>query len=470
MGMIYPGDQWTLEIGHLGFDRTGEELVQMAAYGEPPFAVGVFGKWGSGKTSILRYCMARLGGEPVMAASRTSKDPYKELSGKDEEMWTALQKKAPEVKHRNSIRCIWFNPWQYQNEPNPLIPLLHEIRSQMTDWLKFKKEGEKLLQVSVESGIGLLGNLIDGAAKIGLGSGFGMGKAAGGIRQLGERYEREHYDVPTDSQRFALFFEDAVHKLLGVDEKDLLHSRMVIFIDDLDRCEDEHILRLLETLKLYLNSRYCVFVLGLDPAAVERALQRSHADKSLIEIREYLEKLFQGIIHVPICQNYQPFIQNKLEERLLSEDIKTNYKINDEPDIASLISSIIEPNPRKVKNFLNALHAFWETIRKDVENHDEFDFAHLVLLLYLKLYYSDVYRTIEYDPKNLIILANVFSGWKKAVRDDWPLAAFYAHTFGHILDIGYPTSGLPLKVEGVEKTGKIDEKEYVEAVDKGYSL
>ena len=95
------------------------------------------------------------------------------------------------------------------------------------------------------------------------------------IRQIGERYEREHFDVPTDSQRFALFFEDAIHNLLGGEENDQQPSRMVIFIDDLDRCEDEHILRLLEALKLYLNSRYCVFVLGLDSAAVKRALKRS---------------------------------------------------------------------------------------------------------------------------------------------------------------------------------------------------
>jgi hypothetical protein len=474
----YPGDLWTLELELLGFEQAGEELVSMAAYGDPPFAVGVFGKWGSGKTSILRYCMARLGGELIITSSRTSKEPYNELLGKDLELekWNALRKKKNDV-NISFMRSIWFNPWQYQNEPNPLVPLLYEIRSQMSDWLKYSYSEKIYTNISVssvESGIELISRLIEGATKIGLGSSFGVGKLIDRIRNKSEQYEEEHFGGLTDSQRFSLLFEKAVQKLLGGDKIDKNMSRLVIFIDDLDRCEDEHILHLLEALKLYLNSRYCVFVLGLDPTAVERALKRSHSDKTFIEIREYLEKLFQGIIHVPTCQDYEPFIKRQMKERELNEKIKTVYK----EGIAALIASIIEPNPRKVKNFLNAFQAFRSSLHDDIKNRQEFDDAHLVLILYLKLYYPDVYRTIEYEPENLKTLINVLREWRTEIRDSWPLAAFYAHAFSHILDIGNPaatTAEAPLEIEGQEvtkmpATGKIDEKSFLEAVTRGHDF
>ena len=88
---------------------------------------------------------------------------------------------------------------------------------------------------------------------------------------------------------------------LESDAKDLgKDARLVIFIDDLDRCEESVIVQLLESIKLYLHSQRCVFVLGVDPDAVLGALevgigkQRSEQSNA-----EYLEKLVQAQLEVP---------------------------------------------------------------------------------------------------------------------------------------------------------------------------
>jgi len=54
-------DHWTI-IDGLGFGPTGDQLAKLIMLAEPPFAAGVTGKWGSGRTSLMRYAMARLGG------------------------------------------------------------------------------------------------------------------------------------------------------------------------------------------------------------------------------------------------------------------------------------------------------------------------------------------------------------------------------------------------------------------------
>lgn len=84
----------------------------------------------------------------------------------------------------------------------------------------------------------------------------------------GRDYEAEHFATPLTSQRFRDFFEKAIAEVIGSD------GRMVIFIDDLDRCEGEVAYRLLETLKLYLNARNCIYVLGLDQGHLETTIAR----------------------------------------------------------------------------------------------------------------------------------------------------------------------------------------------------
>ena len=306
---MYANDHWTVDIETLGFKPAGEQLAKMILLAPPPFAIGVNGKWGSGKTSLMRYAMARLGGLPIETYLPGQTTAEGEIAGREEDEWQKLCKSisvldfidqtlrpdeavTPEdergreewekqrEKEQNSwlkenglpIHCIWFNPWQYQNDPNPLIPLLHEIRAQFNAWRKAQGKAGKTVKVAVESGLELISNML----------GFSASKA----REIGERVENENLETITDAQRFNLLFEQAVKLLLGRSPEDketklqrlrpdrVQTGRLVIFIDDLDRCRDDQVLKLLEAIKLYLSTRHCIFVLGIDRSAVERAVCR----------------------------------------------------------------------------------------------------------------------------------------------------------------------------------------------------
>ena len=64
------------------------KVVAGAAIGtRGPFTIGVFGKWGEGKSSVLRQALSLI----------------------DESMSDAI--------------CVWFNAWQYDHEPYPIVPL-----------------------------------------------------------------------------------------------------------------------------------------------------------------------------------------------------------------------------------------------------------------------------------------------------------------------------------------------------------
>lgn len=56
----YRNDTWTLDDG-LGLGRAGDQVARMALEVDAPFTIGVTGKWGSGKTSVMRRAVATFG-------------------------------------------------------------------------------------------------------------------------------------------------------------------------------------------------------------------------------------------------------------------------------------------------------------------------------------------------------------------------------------------------------------------------
>ncbi len=427
----FRNDQWTI-IDDLGFESAGDQLAKLILLARPPFAIGVNGKWGSGKTSLMRYAMARLGGLPVESLI-AGQGPLREISGELNSEWNKLgdpkeinkfiknaSGKEITANEPSPIRCVWFNTWQYQNDANPMVPLLNEVRNQVNAWLRASETIKKDLRIAAESGLELIGRLTDSALKLIRAPG-GFAGLPGTVKRISERIENERFETLTDAQRFNLHFEKAVQLVLNVKESDNPGlNRLVIFIDDLDRCEENKVLLLLEMIKLYLSTKYCVFVLGIDRDAVERAVSRVWKNRSPHEAGEYIEKLFQAIVHVPICGDYSKFVANRLNMDF-GEDEKAEKE-----QVVDLICKLIEPNPRKMKNFINSLMLAWQMAPSNPKPHP----GQFVLIHYLRTFMPDIYRLIAYDPENFDSLINAV-GKEEEGYDQ--LTKFLRNCFMHVL-------------------------------------
>ncbi len=467
----YVNDQWVL-VDKLGMGRAGDTLARMVLEVTPPFTVGVTGKWGSGKTSVLRRAFATLGGLPVKQSLRMGDDKA-ELDEKEfTNLGHHLLERAEILKNNgwslnhhlaaNRTLCVWYSPWQHQNEDNPLIPLLLEIHAQYSGKRKLK-EFANLSPDELRRGglaaLSLLEHAIDAAYSIEMGKPAKLmsGMTERAFNALGESHLSRVTKI-SDGQRFHLLFEDAVDNLLadlkanfekeesniittlkkiftGQTEDDTIETRLIIFIDDLDRCEEKTVVGLLEAIKLYLGTRRCVFVLGVDDKAVADALKRHWQGRDEDYNREYLEKLFQATLPVPLPRenDLRSLIENQLKQHEFPEETC--------PSLAEDITNLLEPNPRKVKNFLNSLCANWHVLCCPEMETPE-NCRRLVMFQYLRQYHRPVWRILERQPFLLALLHRVINDSpdplshlpKSIDMDDLRMTReIFSRSFAHVL-------------------------------------
>lgn len=442
--MMYQNDQWNV-TDELGMASAGDGLAKIMLSVSPPFTTAVTGKWGAGKTSIMQRAYATLGGDPISKAV-----PLGEIEKYSDEHWDSLS-----LRHHKETRqqelgwddklseaaqnsfCVWYSPWQHQGAGNPLVPLLLEIRHQVVQRHSLKKLQGTARQAGL-AGLTLLERVIDGALVL---TGKSRRPVMTGATEAVRKAWKEGKDELTelsDGQRFHLQFEDAVKTVLQslASDNTTLNdkARLIVFIDDLDRCEESIVIQLLEAIKLYLGTPHCVFVLGLDNTAVLEALRHHWPDRSEDHNREYLEKLFQATIRVPAPQlrNTEKLIYEQLKQHDMPEPMKW----------AEQIVTLVEPNPRKLKNFTNSLCAAW-----GIHNLAEYSFLdeqleRLVLFQYLALYHPTVWRVLERQPWALQVLYSVLAGNKKdqlnlpegySRAEQRTMEQFFSRSFGHIL-------------------------------------
>lgn len=242
----------------------------------------------------------------------------------------------------------------------------------------------------------------------------------------------------SDGQRFHLQFEDAIETVLrslNADSEDLAaNARLVVFIDDLDRCEESAVIQLLEAIKLYLGTPRCVFVLGMDTIAVLEALRSHWPTRSEDHNREYLEKLFQATICVPAPRKTSAYYL--VEQQLNEHNIPNAHKW------AIQLVELVEPNPRKLKNFTNSLCAVWSMHQLTATLEDDQTIRRLILFQYLSLYHPAVWRILERQPWALQVLRAVLmgntqealslpTGYSRA--DQRMMENYFSRSFAHIL-------------------------------------
>jgi len=452
----YQNDQWCLG-NTLGMAQAGDRVAVMALETPAPFTLGVVGKWGSGKTSLMRRAFATLKGQPISQGLPLSEDRQED----DRQAWhqvaydyvpqpgaerdLPLDLSEEQVAALEQTLCVWYSPWLHQNTENPLIPLLMEIQKQYTWRFKAKQTWGKINRQGGLAGLALLEKAVDAAI------GLTLGKPVKAVQGTSDAVRKAWHEgaqtnvTISDGQRFHLLFEDAVETALkglpSRSQTDLQPgARLIVFIDDLDRCEESQAIKLLESIKLYLSTQRCVFVLGMDYSALLGALKRVWSARSDDENREYLEKLLQATVSVPLP--LESCVISMLENQLVAHKMHPEGESDHCKTQAQQIQALLEPNPRKLKNFVNSLCADW-AVMQCAALREQGQIERFIMFHYLKQYHPAVWRILERQPRALVPLYRVLNNLPESATPDQghllPVSAqrivaeFFSREFSHVL-------------------------------------
>ena len=68
--------------------------------------------------------------------------------------------------------------------------------------------------------------------------------------------------------------------------------RVVVFIDDLDRCSPKKALEVLESIKVFLDIEGFVYIIGMSRDTIDRLITHAYKETG-IEGKEYIKKIIQ---------------------------------------------------------------------------------------------------------------------------------------------------------------------------------
>ena len=348
----------------------------------PPQVFGIHGDWGAGKTSYLHQLRYFLDGSVV--------------DGIAEPKTENLQKSV----YREKVITVWFDAWRFQHEKAPIIALLHEIRRQYESWDKIINDGKKLTDVTVRT---VLNSFSDVAKLL---SFEAIPVKSQDIQKIGEQWERDHLENKLGVDTIQEFLEKAIDTLLK-SSCGKTNKRLVIIIDDLDRCCPTSAYRLLEGLKVYLSLKNCVFVIGMNQQIVVEAISEKLSEgRSLenishriaapsIRAEAYLEKMCSSIERISPPKNCDDLLINWIISAEFRQDL--TLAMTD----GSNHIRCLPPNPRRLKALANILNKWERTlspIDEGTQNDKTIRAQALLILAYVYQFHGELFQRWCFTP------------------------------------------------------------------------
>ncbi|MCU6795163.1 KAP family NTPase [Paenibacillus sp. WQ 127069] len=169
-------------------------------------------------------------------------------------------------------------------------------------------------------------------------------------------------------------------------------KKLVIIIDNIDRCDKATATELLLTVKNFLEKENCIFIIPVDDEALKRHL---NFDKNY-EGEEFLRKIFNVFLRIKKFNSKDLF---EYTSNLIAEN-----NLGFSAEIADIISHEFSRNPRRIIQFLNNLTIEREVAKRQEENglipsgSVTSNIRFLAKLLILKEEWPSLYDSINNNP------------------------------------------------------------------------
>ena len=355
-----------------------KRLAEFLAGLTPPFTIGIYGAWGSGKTTFVRFLQTYLQEKLPKKVEFIIFEAWPFKTSDD--LWRALVQKiaqqlygAPETENEpetfdeidpgepfarrlgRTLRKPGIVLSQPRPEPPPLADyqaILEQLDETMYGGARRPdSEGRRLLAegnavaAALQGAIAALGGLSPLVAAVRSFFGFDSKVDVAALLQ------RETNETTRRRIQSVAEFRNVLKKIFQARAR---NKRLFIFIDDLDRCMPDVAFDLLEALKIFLGDANCMFIVAADEQVINEGVRLRY--KELLQLgkalgeqfpfdrkaNEYMEKIIQLAIRVPdhTVDEVHKFISAQFPLWLPATD---------------LIQAAVGSNPRRLKQYCTYL-------------------------------------------------------------------------------------------------------------------
>lgn len=364
-------------------------LIKSAPQGQV-FNIGLFGSWGSGKSSIIATAKEQLTSSKDSQVKFITYDAWKYANDSFRRMFLFEVQKELGFKRTPLMEKFYQNSNQDVDVKNQISPLkVFLIASAivigvlLVSLLNIKIE----YKISIYSLVALFSVL--------------MGILTGCFNQLKVAISKPFMFAPEQfEQCFQEMMEEALKpniiqrafQFITRTPDCISHKQIVIVIDNIDRCNSEQSYNLLTDIKTFLcDERFnIVFVIPVDDEALRKhILHTSHnnnTDECARDKEEFLRKFFNVTLRI---KPHQPTEMYEFAQKL-----NTKYALDFNSATINIASKEYAKNPRRVIQLFNNLSA-------ELANYDD-EFASkyetlICKILIIREEYNDFYQELLKD-------------------------------------------------------------------------
>lgn len=377
------------KLGRYGFAKLlAQSLLNLNSH--DTFSIGLFGKWGSGKTSIVNMMLQEI---------------------------ETLQK---DVQGEEKLIVVHFEPWNFSNTDQLLtqffIRLSNIFRGSKDEHME--KIGEALEQYSGALDVLTAIPYVGGALSF-------IGKK--GVTTAGKKLKKDSGEKDISKQK---------EKVVDLLKKQ--SNRILVVIDDIDRLSNEQIRQVFQLITSVAKFPNTIYLLVFDRTVVVKALEKVQEGSG----EDYLEKVIQMPIQIPEANPAR--LRQVLLDQLNAIRVKyvetgfqqSHWQELYEPCIAPFVDSL-----RTANRLCNSVQFKMAGISTEI------DFADLVSLSAIELQFPEVY---EWIGENKNVLSGEFD-ISDTIHHNWSQQDWYKHYSSELRDLmkGRGKSAEDLQVETV---------------------
>lgn len=387
------------EFRHQEYVDTLEEMVNSI---NPPWNIGVFGEWGSGKTSIIKMLFSRLN-DSDQSYVCVEFDAWKHA---EESLRTDLLLNLDQALGEEAGTEVGGKPAVLGEDQ--ITQELYDVE-ESENRVKDERGNIEALKQFFESEKFVAGTIL-GVALISLISGYFVSASVGAgvftliVAPLLLHMSKQLSNATDTLQRKFLYprkeWSGAYEQLFNeiIDETDA--DKVVISIDNLDRCESDTVYDVLVSLKTFLEQDDCIYIIPCDDKALQSHIESIDEQGEYFDEepngQEFLRKFFQTHQRIP------QFIPEDIEEYATSQNEALDQPFDE--DVLDVITKAYVKNPRRIKQSLNRL-ATLRLLSEQIEEEGHLsngtltdELAFLAKIAVLEEDHPDAYSKIQSDP------------------------------------------------------------------------